>query len=133
MKPIASISLYSGRDIFTLPKTRFVWRMKRLPLGVKTKMLKTEKKFMNTKIELVVLGPDDKKIISKVNECLKTSTIKAIVAGLVAGFASKGVKAIDTSIVTFTVSLQECVEKVYSDVKIHTEIRNSSHWDKKWR
>lgn len=130
MKKIASVRIYKGRDFTTPPKTKV--KMVRDSFGIKWPVVK--KKYMNTVVELVIKGPDEKRIKDQVKKCLGKSAVRGLVTGIITGYATGGAGAVEAGVITFGSTLDACVENaVDEEVEITAKLNSTHKWDSKWR
>lgn len=130
MADLARFVIHRGRDPFTPPQTKVDWVSSSLP-RIKVPVLRY--KFMNSEIELIVVGPDGNQFKEAAEDCLKQAAFKSLIAAIVAAYASGGTAATTAAVTTFASTIDSCMEnKLQTELNISAELRSSSHWDADW-
>lgn len=130
MAELARILLHQGRDPFTPPQTKIEWVPSSIP-GIPAPKLQC--KFMMSKVEIVIEGPDEEDVRREVVDCLRDGATRGLVVGLISAYASGGTAAVSVGLATFVASVESCLEaKLGRELTISARIENDARWDEDW-
>ena len=126
---IGRLQIYKGRDPFTLPQSKVVWKNNGL-FGTPSPTVQW--KYMNSEVWLSVEGPDTQEIKNEFEVCVRQAAIAATLAGIVAAIASSGTGAVSAALLTFSQQVSQCLSKVQGGIDVTAHIETQSHWDTDW-
>lgn len=129
MAEIGRLAVYKGRDPFTPPQSKVVWKNNGL-FGTPSPTVQW--KYMNSEVWLVVEGPDTPEIKAKFESCVKEAAITATLSGIIAAVASSGTGAVSTALLTFSHQLSVCLSQVQGSIDVAAHFESQSHWDSDW-
>jgi uncharacterized membrane protein len=128
---LGKLTLHDGRDPFTPPLTKVDWVASSIPW---VKAPRVQKRWMNSKIVLVIEGPSGQDIQDQFRKCLASAALSGLLAGLVTAYVTTGVGGVSAGLTTFMNTLKSCLDAALKkDIdNISARIESSSGWDPNW-